>query len=85
MARNIFSRQIRKLQQRGFDLATAKRIAYRQQVKNWHLIPWTYQLTDEWKDYSNLFSEKRAVIRRNNAIANRRAKRNSVLVWITQP
>ena len=44
-----------------------------------------YQLTDEWKDYSNLFSEKRAVIRRNNAIANRRAKRNSVLVWITQP
>jgi len=34
MARNIFSRQVRKLQQRGFDLATAKRIAYRQQVNN---------------------------------------------------
>ncbi len=85
MARNIFSRQVWKLTQRGFPLADAKRIAYFQQVRNWRLIPWTYQLTDEWKEYSNLFSEKRAVIRRNNAIANRRAKRNSVLVWITQP
>ena len=85
MARNIFSRQVWKLTQRGFPLADAKRIAYKQQVRNWHLIPWTYQLTDEWKDYSNLFSEKRAVIRMNNALANRRAKKNSVLVWITQP
>lgn len=85
MARNIFSRQVWKLTQRGFPLADAKRIAYKQQVRSWHLIPWTYQLTDEWKEYSNLFSEKRAVIRMNNAIANRKAKKNSVLVWITQP
>lgn len=86
MARNIFSRMVYKLvYERWLPLDYAKRLAYKTQVRNWHLIPWTYQLTDEWKEYSNLFSEKRAVIRRNNAIANRRAKRNSVLVWITQP
>lgn len=82
MARNIFSRQIRKLQQRGFPLADAKRIAYYQQVKNGHLKPGTYQLTDEWKEYSNLFSEKRAVIRRNRARQNQLAKKQNVLEWI---
>ena len=82
MARNIFSRQVWKLTQRGFPLADAKRIAYAQQVRSWHLIPWTYQLTDEGKEYSNLFSEKRAIIRRNNALANRKARKNNVLVWV---
>ena len=82
MARNIFSRQVWKLTQRGFPLADAKRIAYAQQVRNWHLVPWTYQLTDEGKEYSNLFSEKRAMIRRNNFLANRRARKNNVLQWI---
>ena len=82
MARNIFSRQVRKLQQRGFDLATAKRIAYRQQVNNWHLIPWTYQLTEEWKEYSNLFSEKRAVIRKNRAKQRRLEQKQNALQWL---
>ena len=78
MARNIFSRQIWKLTQRWYALPDAKRIAYRQQVNAWHLIPWTYQLTDEGKEYSNLFSEKRAFIRKQNAIANAKAKRNTL-------
>ena len=47
MARNIFSRQVRKLQQRGFSLADAKRIAYKQQVKNGNIQLGTYQLTDQ--------------------------------------
>lgn len=78
MARNIRARQVWKLQQRWFDLASAKRIAYRQQVNNWHLIPGTYQLTDEWKEYSNLFSEKRAFIRKQNALQNRKLKKNTL-------
>lgn len=82
MARNIFSRQVRKLQQRWFDLATAKRIAYKQQVKNGNLQPWTYQLTEQGKEYSNLFSEKRAVIRKNRARQNQLAKKQNALEWI---
>lgn len=82
MARNIFSRQVRKLQQRGFDLATAKRIAYKQQVKNWNIQLWTYQLTDQWKEYSNLFSEKRAIIRKNRARQNQLAKKQNALNWV---
>lgn len=82
MARNIFSRQVRKLQQRWFPLQDAKRIAYKQQVKNWNLIPWTYQLSDQWKEYSNLFSEKRAVIRRNRTRQNQLAKKQNVLQWL---
>jgi len=82
MARNIFSRQVWKLQQRGFPLADAKRIAYSQQVKNWMIKPGTYQLTDEWKEYSNLFSEKRAVIRKNRARQNQLAKKQNLLEWI---
>jgi len=82
MARNIFSRQVWKLQQRGFPLADAKRIAYKQQVRNGNLIPWTYQLTDQGKEYSNLFSEKRAVIRKERAKWNRLARKQNVLEWI---
>lgn len=82
MARNIFSRQVRKLQQRWYPLEDAKRIAYYQQVRAWHLKPWTYQLTDEWKTYSNLFSEKRAVIRKNRARQNQLAKKQNLLEWV---
>lgn len=81
MARNIFSRQVRKLQQRGFPLADAKRIAYSQQVRNWNIQPGTYQLTDQWREYSNLFSEKRAVIRKDRARQNRLAKKQNILNW----
>ena len=84
MARNIFSRQIWKLQQRGYPLADAKRIAYYQQVRNGNLIPWTYQLTEEWKNYSNLFSEKRAVIRKNRARQNQLAKKQNALNWVLE-
>lgn len=82
MARNIFSRQVWKLQQRWFPLADAKRIAYTQQVRNWNIIPWTYQLTEEWKTYSNLFSEKRAVIRKDRAKQNREWRKSWALKWI---
>lgn len=82
MARNIFSRQVWKLQQRGFPLADAKRIAYKQQVRNGNIQPWTYQLTEKWKEYSNLFSEKRAIIRKENARQNRLAKKQNVLEWM---
>ena len=84
MARNIFSRQVRKLQQRWYPLADAKRISYYQQVRAWHLIPWTYQLTEEWKNYSNLFSEKRAVIRKNRARQNQLAKKQNALNWVLE-
>lgn len=84
MARNIFSRQVWKLQQRGYPLADAKRIAYYQQVRNGNLIPWTYQLTEEWKNYSNLFSEKRAVIRKNRARQNQLAKKQNALNWVLE-
>ena len=82
MARHIRSRQVWKLQQRGFPLADAKRIAYKQQVRNWNIIPWTYQLTDQGKEYSNLFSEKRAVIRKERAKWNRLARKQGVLDWM---
>lgn len=84
MARNIFSRQVWKLQQRGYPLADAKRIAYKQQVRNWNIKPWTYQLTEQGKEYSNLFSEKRAVIRKNRARQNQLAKKQNVLEWILE-
>lgn len=79
MARNIFSRQVRKLQQRGFDITTAKRIAYRQQVNNWNIQPWTYQLTDQWREYSNLFSEKREIARRQKAREKQLAKKQNII------
>lgn len=82
MARNIRSRQVRKLQQRGYPLADAKRISYYQQVRAWHLVPWTYQLTEEGKEYSNLFSEKRAVIRKEKARQNRIARKQNILNWV---
>ena len=82
MARNIFSRQVWKLQQRGFPLADAKRIAYRQQVINWNIVPGTYQLTDQGKEYSNLFSEKRAIVRKDRAKQRRLQKKNNVLNWL---
>lgn len=84
MARNIFSRQVWKLQQRGYPLADAKRIAYYQQVRNWNIQPWTYQLTEQGKEYSNLFSEKRAIIRKNRARQNQLAKKQNVLKWVLE-
>lgn len=82
MWRHIRARQVWKLQQRGFPLADAKRIAYKQQVKNGNIQLWTYQLTDQWKEYSNLFSEKRAIIRRNRARQNQLAKKQNALQWL---
>lgn len=78
MARNIFSRQVWKLTQRGFPIADAKRIAYRQQVNAGNLIPWTYQLTEEWKEYSNLFSEKRAYLRKQKYMQNAKDKKQTL-------
>lgn len=82
MWRHIRSRQVWKLQQRWFPLEDAKRIAYKQQVKNGNIQLWTYQLTDQWKEYSNLFSEKRAIIRKNRARQNQLAKKQNALNWV---
>ena len=66
MARNIFSRQQYKLiHERGFSPEAARIIAYKQQQKNWNLIPWTFKLSEKGKEWSNLFSEKRDYIRRH--------------------
>ena len=84
MARNIFSRMVYKLTtERWMPMDMAKRIAYKTQVKNWNIFPNSYKLTERWKEYSNLFSEKRAVIRKERAKANRLAKKQWVLEWIT--
>ena len=79
MARNVFNRQVRKLQQKNIPLEVAKRIAYKQQLANWNIEEGSYRLTDEWKEYSNLFSEKRAVVRKNRAQANRQWKKQSAI------
>lgn len=81
-SRNIFNRQVWKLQQRGFPLDYAKRIAYKNQLANWNIEEWSYRLTEEWKEYSNLFSEKRAVIRKNRAKDNRNNRGNWMLKWL---
>lgn len=79
MARNIWSRQVWKLQQRWFALEDAKRIAYRQQVNNWNIQPWTYQLTDQWREYSNLFSEKREIVRKQRAREKQLARKQNII------
>ena len=62
----------------------AKRIAYKQQLKNWNIQLGTYKLTDQWKEYSNLFSEKRAIIRKNRARQNQLAKKQNALQWVLE-
>jgi IS1 family transposase len=85
MARNIFSRMVWKLtNERWLPLDYAKRLAYKTQVKNWNIQLGTYQLTDQWKEYSNLFSEKRAIIRKNRARQNQLAKKRNVLNWVLE-
>lgn len=77
--RNILARQIWKLQtERWYSLEDAKRIAYSQQVKNGNVKPWTFQLTDQGKEYSWLFSEKRAELRKQKAAENRKVKNNMI-------
>lgn len=77
--RNILARQIWKLQtERWYSLEDAKRIAYSQQVRNGNVKPWTFQLTDQGKEYSWLFSEKRAELRKQKAAENRKVKNNMI-------
>lgn len=77
--RNILARQIWKLQsERGYSLEDAKRIAYSQQVKNWNIFPGSFKLTDKWKEYSYLFSEKRADLRKRKAAENRKVKNQMI-------
>ena len=85
MARNIFSRQVRKLvNERWLPMDYAKRLAYKQQLRNWNIQLGTYQLTDQWKESSNLFSEKRAVIRRNRARQRRLEQKQNALNWLLE-
>ena len=77
--RNILARQIWKLQtERGYPLEDAKRIAYSQQVKKWNVKQWTFQLTEQGKQYSYLFSEKRADLRKRRAKENRKIKNQMI-------
>lgn len=77
--RNILARQIWKLQtERWYSLEDAKRIAYSQQVKNGNVKRWTFQLTDQGKQYSRLYSEKRADLRKKKAAQNRKAKNQMI-------
>lgn len=64
MSRNIFSRQQWQLIQRWYSPEDARRIAYQTQVKSWNVVPWTYQLTEKWKQYSELSSQQRNKIRK---------------------
>lgn len=70
--------------ERWLPLDYAKRLAYKTQLRNWNIIMWTYQLTDQWKEYSNLFSEKRAVIRKNRAKQRRLERKQNVLNWLLE-
>lgn len=47
-------------------------------------FPNSYRLTEQWKTYSNLFSEKRAVIRKNRARQNQLAKKQNALNWVLE-
>lgn len=79
MARNIFSRMVYKLTtERWLPMDYAKRLAYKTQLANNRIIPWTYQLTDEWKEYSNLFSEKRAFLRKQKYMQNAKLKKQTL-------
>lgn len=72
---NILTRQIHKLQkERGFDIDKARKIVYEQQLKNWHIIPWTFTLTEKGKEYSALTSEERERLRNKKYFSS--AKKN---------
>ena len=79
MAYNIMSRQVWKLQQRWYSWEDAKRIAYSQQLKNWHIKPWTWQLTEEWQAYSWMHPNDRAEYRKQKYKQNRRLKRQALI------
>ncbi len=52
------------MHERWFSAADARRIAYKQQLRAGNITP-DYRLTEKWKEWSNLFSEKRDYIRRH--------------------
>ncbi len=45
-------------------------------------FPNSYKLTDQGKEYSNLFSEKRALVRKQRAQQNKLNKKNNWIQWI---
>lgn len=64
MAFNVFSRQQWKLEQRGYTKEEARKIAYAQQKKNWNLIPWTFKLSEQWRQRSKMKPYQREIDRR---------------------
>ena len=38
---------------KGMTDEQAAAIAYKQQLKNWNLVPWTYRLSEQWRIYSD--------------------------------
>ena len=83
MAYNIMSRQVWKLTERWYDLEDAKRIAYTQQLRNGNIIPGTWQLTEQWQEYSWMHPNDRAKYRKQKYAQNRKLKRqqNKILNW----
>lgn len=84
MAYNIMSRQVWKLTERWYDLEDAKRIAYTQQLRKWNIIPGTWQLTEQWQEYSRMHPNDRAKLRKQQYAQNRKLKRqqNKLLNWM---
>lgn len=84
MAYNIFSRMVRKLTERWFDLPVAKKIAYDTQLKKWNIYEWTYRLTEQWQEYSWMHPNDRAKLRKQQYAQNRKLKRqqNKLLNWM---
>ena len=52
------------------SITDARKLAYEQQVKNWNIIPWTFTLTEQGKEYSNKSSKERDKIRKEKYLYN---------------
>jgi hypothetical protein len=63
---SIFSRQQRRLREKWFTPEQATIIAYKQQQRNGNLVPWKFQLSEQWRAYSDkTTSALRKQIRKN--------------------
>lgn len=65
MSSNIITRQISKLRKRWYSAQEAREITYNQQLRNWNIEKWTFKLTEQGKEYSNLTPQEREKFRNN--------------------
>lgn len=64
---NIFSSMQQKMIANWVDPKVAEKVAYFNMRKRNMLAAWSYRLNEEWKEYGNLTSEERALIRKSKA------------------